>query len=525
MGAHPRFSSACVRSARLAVVLALTVGVLGSCTDEQIVYRDRAPFNEPADLASGFLGYYDAAAKQTTCGNCHADFQADWVGTKHASATSRLEAASGVTASCYECHTTSGRGNAAVADTVAYAATGHPTYRDVQCESCHGAGLEHVEGVGQGNITKRPLAHLAVNTVGSCKDCHSGSHQPFAEEWEASGHARVSASRAANPSCQRCHDGRKALASWGVTSNYAERDSTTSYQPTTCAVCHNPHGSSNPAQLRFSLTSIDPTENLCMRCHLNRAEPTTSSSTSPHGPQGGVLIGEAGWRPPGFIFDSSRVFGSHATDRNPKLCAGCHVGRYQVNDQVSGAFLVQATGHLMRPIPCVDANGAPTGNKACGYNTTERLFTTCAASGCHASTAVAATLFNTVRSRMKFLADQLWVDTDGSGSLQASPTDAGLLAQIRQSTPSAWNRDDNVITPAEGAEFNARLCGEFNQSNSDNSKGVHNPFLCEALLISTINYVRSFYGLPDMVESIEAEIRRPLPFRNSMHVSKERIGN
>lgn len=516
------------RLARVARALALctfAVGTVGSCTNEKIVYRERPPFNTPQDLTNGFLGYYDVAQKQTTCGNCHSDYQAEWQSTKHARATQTLVSATGVTAACYDCHTTNGRGNALVAASAGYKATAHETYRDVQCESCHGAGLEHVESVGRGNITTRPLAHLAVNTVGSCKDCHSGSHQPFAEEWAASGHANLSTSRASNPSCYRCHDGRRALASWGVTSNYAERDSATSYQPTTCAVCHDPHGSANPAQLRFSLTSIDPADNLCMRCHLNRAEPTTTSSTSPHGPQGGVLIGEAGWRPPGFAYDSSRIFGTHATERNPKLCAGCHVGRYQINDRVSGAFLVQATGHLMRPIPCVDSTGAPTGNKTCAYTTTARLFTTCAASGCHSSTTVAANLFSTVRARMKFLTDQLWIDSNGSNSMQAAPTDAGLLPTVRASQPTEWSSTDNIITPAEGAEFNARLCGEFNQSNADNSKGVHNPFLCEQLLIATIQYIRTYYALPPLSAAVQAELDRPQPYARSMQVSRTRIGN
>ena len=38
-------------------------------------------------------------------------------------------------------------------------------------------------------------------------------------------------------------------------------------------------------------------------------------------------MGFAGWRPPGFEYNDARIFGSHATDRNPRLCAGCHVIR------------------------------------------------------------------------------------------------------------------------------------------------------------------------------------------------------
>jgi hypothetical protein len=127
---------------------------------------------------------------------------------------------------------------------------------------------------------------------------------------------------------------------------------------------------------------------------------------------------------------------------------------------------------------------------------------------------------------MKFLADQLWLNSNNDGTLQASPTDGGLLATLKATRPSEWSTTDNKVTPAEGAEFNARLCGEYNQANTDNSKGIHNPFLCDALLVATINYVRSFYGLPAAQASVQTEIDRPIggEFRNSMHISRSASG-
>jgi len=73
---------------------------LTACTDEEIVYVERPPFNEPADPAAGFLGYYTSSSKQTTCGNCHADFQGSWKETGHASAYATLKAVNAA-ASCY----------------------------------------------------------------------------------------------------------------------------------------------------------------------------------------------------------------------------------------------------------------------------------------------------------------------------------------------------------------------------------------------------------------------------------------
>jgi predicted CXXCH cytochrome family protein len=507
------------RTVRLLTAALLSAGSLVGCGDD-VVYRDRPPFNPPQAAAAGFLGYYDATTKKTTCGNCHADYQGTWSLTKHAHAWTAVNSSTTKQEECYTCHTVTGNGNAASGTPAGHDAVKDAVYYDVQCENCHGAGLTHVEGVGQGSLV-RPLARIGMTGTGDCGDCHSGAHQPFAEEWSASGHANVSASRAGNAECAGCHDGRKALERFDPTVNYKEKAGATDYQPTTCSVCHNPHGSDNPSQLRFPVTSADPAQNLCMQCHLRRIEPLVSSS-SPHAPQGAVLLGFAGYRPPGFVYDTARIFGSHATEKNPRLCAGCHVNKFTVTDKLTGAFTFQATGHLMRPIPCLDASGKPTGDKTCAYTATARSWQTCSASGCHANAAAANNAFNTVRSRMKFLADQLWLNSNNDGTLQATPTDGGLLATLKATRPTEWSTTDNQVTPAEGAEFNARLCGEYNQPNSDNSKGVHNPFLCEALLIATIDYIKSYYGLPAASAEVEAAIHSPIggEFASSMRLAR-----
>src|SRR6478672_10966211 len=126
---------------------------IAGCSSDKIVYRDRQPFNTPPAAALGFLGYYDSATKQTTCGNCHADHQAPWSQTKHAHAWATLQASTAKAAACEGCHSVNGNGNAVAATTAGYTSVKSRVYTDVQCESCHGAGLAHIEGVGQGNIT------------------------------------------------------------------------------------------------------------------------------------------------------------------------------------------------------------------------------------------------------------------------------------------------------------------------------------------------------------------------------------
>ena len=489
--------STAVRISRVIAAGMAAVLALGACED--VVYRDRAPFNPPPDAASGFLGYYDANAKQTTCGNCHADYQARWAQTAHAGAYATLVASPANAPQCASCHTVTGLGNVAEGN-AGHDAVQTAAYYDVQCESCHGPGLAHVEGVGRGQLV-RPLAKLAMTGTGNCGDCHSGAHQPFAEEWGASRHANLNTSRASNASCVGCHEGRGFLAKWGFDGNFQEKGVATAYlPPATCGVCHDPHGSDNPSQLRFPISTADADQNLCIRCHLRYGAPEqnpispTSFVTSPHAPQGAVLLGTAGWRPPNFTYEEQRIFGSHATDANPKLCAGCHIAKFQVTDQLTGQFVFNATGHLMRPIPCLDAEGKPTADKTCAYTATARSWQTC--TGCHGSAQAAANAFNDSRALMKSLTDQLWINTNGNSNLDAAPADAGLLPTIRATRPQEWSTTDNRTSPAEGAEFNARLCGEYNQSTSDNSKGVHNPFLCRALLLQTIAYIREYYDLP-----------------------------
>ena len=485
----------------------LTVAVLAFTACENTVFVDREPFNPPPDAASGFLGYFTPAEKQTTCGNCHADYQASWAETAHAHAWEDLQASGAAQASCNGCHTLTEHGNA-VSTAAGYNAVADSAYHDVQCENCHGPGLEHVEGVGQGQLV-RPLAKISMEGDANCGECHSGVHQPFAEEWAQSAHGGFIASPASRSPCNSCHDGRATLLAWGVDHNYVERDQANAYQAVTCAVCHNPHGSSNSKQLRFAINSPDPEQNLCMKCHIRRVEPAGGSSygTSPHAPQGAVLLGIAGYRPPDFEYDTARIFGTHATDRNPKLCAGCHVGRFEVTDAATGDFVFQATGHLFRPIPCVDAQGKPTADNTCAYTETARSWRTCTNAGCHGSAAAAANIFNGAWDRLEDLADVLWIDVDNDETVEAA--DQGYLA-ILKATQAGEFAPDATITAAEGAEFNAKLCGPELYANGDKSKGAHNIFLCEALLRASIDQLQATYGLPAPPAAAQRILDQPL---------------
>jgi len=508
-----------VSSLRLLLILGLPV--LGAaCTDEKIVYRE--PFNPPPDAEAGFVGYFTTSDKSTTCGNCHVDHENKWVGTAHADAYATLVNSGGAQDFCYSCHTVSQNGNA-VSEPAGWNVVQDTAYHDVQCESCHGPGVDHVETP---DAAAPPLARVRVLTAdlatgnvdtdtatvaGSCAECHSGSHHPFVDEWRQSGHARALYSEEdaifisdESSSCSSCHEGRGALRAWGVTANFVERDTAAAdaHLGVTCAVCHDPHNGQNEGQLRYSISDPSFEANLCMKCHSRRYEPT--SSRGPHAPQGAVLTGTAGYWPPGY--DTTAVAATHGNPTaNARLCAGCHVNNFEVEDRLNPGETISSKGHLFRPLPCLDATtGEPVADNSCAYTTTDRYWGSCAASGCHADAAQVELAFSSQRSNIATLADLIWTDTDGDTVLVETdtsgvfiafdPGDTGLLTQIP--TPEIFlNPNDDSLSVAEGVVFNMQLVAEARHGNGDRSKGVHNPFLSVDLLAASVNALQDAYGL------------------------------
>lgn len=453
--------------------LAMVTGAATGCVDEKVIYRDNPLFEDPPQAAIGFLGYSNAAQKKTTCGNCHAGQQVKWKETAHADAWATLQANPGKSAICEDCHSVSGLGNAvATGVKVAYTATKDARYEDVQCESCHGGGLEHVTDPS----LQQPKASILVSSdaTNGCGECHSDTHHPFVEEWGTSDHGRVTPSLlnrddASFAGCAYCHEAKAALKTqFGVTSEYLEKGDTRR-DAITCAVCHDPHGSSYPAQLRADPYTRNVEDNLCMKCHHKRAEPELASSQGAHSPQGQLLLGEdAGWRPPNFVLGDAQMYGTHGSDKNPKLCAGCHLTTTTVTDKATGQFVMNTTGHSFKPIPCVDANGRPTEDQGCAV--TARSFQACTTSGCHGSEVAARSAKVTLETRLTDLTTE--------------------LNRLVKLVPAAeFSTTDGKITPGEGAKFNASLLA------GDRSGGVHNPFLIEALLQSSISYLKTYYGI------------------------------
>ncbi|HEY0671595.1 MAG TPA: cytochrome c3 family protein [Longimicrobiales bacterium] len=453
-----RYLSSTLRALSFTLLIALT-----ACND-QIVYRDAQLFEQPPAGAAEFLGYTSVATKKTVCGNCHVGKQAEWEQTRHAGAWLTLQNSGASQALCEKCHSVSAMGNIATEENVGWVATKSERYKDVQCESCHGPGLTHVMNPDANN---KPLATLAVDTAltRGCGECHSGNHRPFAEDWRGSKHARVIVSRATNANCIGCHEAKGILTAWGVKSTFLTEAAPNQHLAVTCPVCHDPHDARNEGQLRFPMDVPEVEQNLCMKCHRRRAEPDIASSSGPHSPEGPLLLGQAGWFPPNFEFPRGAIVGSHGSDRNPRLCATCHVNDYQITDPVTGAFSFRATGHSFQAIPCVDQAGIPTDSTSCEL--TERSFRSC--TSCHLSEAAARSALTVAEIRI----ESLIADIDA------------LIARI---PATEFSTTDTRYTTGEGAKFNRALA--FKKGSA-----AHNPFLVEALLRASIKQIGIDYNI------------------------------
>jgi hypothetical protein len=494
----------------LAALAPLTVLALAACVS------DNNPVTPTLDAQ--FVGYSSPDTKQTTCGNCHIDRQRTWQTTRHANAWQDLQASGHASASCNKCHTTNGATNLA-ADTAGYFSVpdnAKKFYQDVQCESCHGPGAGHVSGPD----AFQPLSTVHADTAQAwgCGTCHTGTHTPFVDQWKHSLHSIVTAPAASStdPTCRGCHSAQGAIARFDPKADYIEKSATT-WEPIVCSVCHDPHGGTgNAHQLRFPVNTADLSTNLCMQCHYRRSVPDPTSSRGPHSPQGPMLLGEAGWIPPNFQYDATRQAATHGSAANPNLCATCHMEAYDVTDNVSGTFVFHSAGHLFRAIPCVDANGQPIDTlRTCAD--AQRRFNACAAGGCHATGSQAQAIRQVLTGRLLGDLRTIWIDVNKNGVVDAFPTDSGLVARVKLTSPCDFSTSAtppasgpclgqpagaSIVTVGEGAFFNADLV-----QRGDGSYGVHNPIYAEALLLGTTTALHAQYTyLPSPPPAVQAEL-------------------
>ena len=484
-------------------LLVAGVVALVSCVDEDVVYEDRPIYQEIADSALGFVGYADPSAedKLTFCGQCHGDLQAMWEQTAHASAWEGLQSSDHAQEFCEACHTVNSLGNVLAEPAPGQAIGGHAAvdtarYRDVQCESCHGPGLEHVLDPAASNVPLAPMEVGADLSFG-CGECHRGTHHPFVEEWEESGHADVSGYPAQNEGegCYLCHSGEGALQQLGVRADYLEKDDllgSDHFAQITCVVCHDPHGSDNTGQLRLPIATTDVDEHLCAVCHDRQAKPDTDIRQDylrTHAPAAGLVSADAGWFPPGSGLGPGAV--THPHGSADRLCASCHVVAYSAVDENTGEeFFSQ--GHRFEAAPCVGEDSRPTDDQSCALTAAARDFRGCVE--CHETEEDAA-------QALRAALDARLPDIRAL-SARLQTIDPNLSAAGGEIDP-----DDFGFTVAEGAYFNlsVALNAAGLSSNDDRAKRTlaasvtHNPALIAALVNASLAALEEEYGAASSV--------------------------
>jgi predicted CXXCH cytochrome family protein len=448
-------------SQALVSLLVLALFPLAACVDEKVVFEE--PDDDPGEVpgaAAGFVGYSGHDAQLTYCGTCHVEKQAEWLKTLHSKAWSGLQESGHAQASCEACHSTNELGNAATKPS-GYTATKDKRYEDVQCEACHGAGLQHIAAPSKSNIPKAPLATGTALSTG-CGECHRSTMTPQLEEWAASQHSRLSA-LGSSAACTACHSGDGALKAWGVDTDFAEKQPiATGAVAVTCAVCHDPHGSTHAASLRFPVNTASLATNLCMRCHQER--PGVDFAGMPHAAQGPILLGDAGWRPASLQGKVAATHGIVAS--NAGLCVTCHAATREVKD-AAGAITFRDTGHRFWATPCVDASGKPLSASGCADS--QRDYRSCTGAGCHGTQDVARSAVARANARTDALLAEL----------------AALLAKV---PASEFSSVDGRTSAGEGSRYNRELAL---------TKGatLHNPFLIEKLLLASIAELKRVYGI------------------------------
>ncbi len=461
--------------------LFMLLPLFGACLDQDSVYGDDRPEGEPPAAANGMVGYVNVETGQTVCGNCHAQPQAMWSGTKHSHAWESLQASGHAQEFCEGCHTVSELGNAAT-EPSGYTSTGSARFEDVQCESCHGAGSEHMSDPEASQPTPS-IAVLAADgtTFLNCAECHNGTHHPFVEQWSLSQHSQVVGFAAERAECAGCHRGQGTLLEWGVRADYEEKFSEDPL-PVVCSVCHSAHDATFAGQLRFPVETTSITLHLCARCHDRRSvpDPNSEHGLEPHAPEAELLKGNAGWFPPDAGFAPGTLLNSHGNDVNQTLCAKCHVEPFTITDPDTGDFEFQAVGHTFQAIPCLDENGIPNGETDCEVSQTARSWNGCTGGPCHSNTEGPEALLT------------FKVET------QIRPAAEALLALLTIVDPNLdepggeIDAENPTFTVAEGAYFNYHLAyhgGDYKGS------ATHNPKLIPALLEASIEAVEDEYDL------------------------------
>lgn len=445
--------------------------------------------NKTLVFTNSAFGSVYLGQKHYLCVLCHADKQASFDQTDHATAFTRQISGTGsdhFSSNCISCHSlgfdkTAGAANDGFDDVAAslgwtFPATLSSTNwsampaalqqkSNVQCENCHGAASTHMVSLGRTNAID---VSLSAGTCGQCHDSLPHHVKPY--EWVQSLHATGYVFRFSG-SCLPCHSAKGFIetndpyfAASGKVPRSGEQEGIS------CTACHDPHNvGMGEHQLRLitnaTLLSGDVITHaqagdgvLCMNCHHARenAEPYvlgwTSGRFSPHhGTQGDMVAGKNAIEY-GLDMPSSR----HMTAVS-NSCVGCHMQLIATTSYSNQNTRVG--GHTFK---LTFDNG--TSDPSDDVRVTE------VCSVCHVE-----------QGTFDFGGE----DYDRDGTVEGVQTEIrGLLDQLGNLLPPAGT---NVTATADYSLSQKKAAYNYLFVAEDKSLGVHNPKYAAAILRASID--------------------------------------
>lgn len=322
-----------------------------------------------------------------------------------------------------------------------------------------------------------------------CASCHNPDTDTTyyiagrAYQWAQSKHAIGGDIERNGPSCAGCHTTEgfiQRMNGQAVTAQYRP-------SPPGCFACHSPHSRADftlrkatPVSILSNIAGVPNAEfdygkgNLCVQCHQTRSmTPKMPSAPGPtdtltitssrwyshYGIQGQMLMGDGGYRFPGYTYTGNSNHQSNAVIKQ-EGCVTCHMAE---QSYPPGMGTGKAGGHTMN-IHYVGEGGEEV-----------PLLTGCLQSGCHPST---------------FTADDMHAVQEGiEDSLTALRDELVALGWINPSTDlvNASSGSPLRITPAvkAGALYNYFFV------EHDLSKGIHNTRYARELLQTSLEVLRT----------------------------------
>lgn len=336
----------------------------------------------------------------------------------------------------------------------------------IQCENCHGPASQHPN-----NAFSQDIKMDASLNADVCGQCHGQNAM-----WKTTGHADGNAEVFTYPigtgheACVKCHSG---LGYIDNADGVPQAQQHTGKQVISCAVCHDPHDSTNPGQLRVYDAVALPGDTTartgmgqsatCMSCHNGRVAPDSATAQRPSFPHHSTasenLLGVNG-----ITFGQGIENSSHASMAK---CVDCHMAPTPGNahDAVHTAGENEVGDHTFRM--AFHAEGDPDD----GF---ENVANAC--NGCHGDL--------TVLNRTSY------GDYDGDGQVEGIQDEVeGLMALVLTQLQakglvhlSAYPYWSWTNVAAADLQLVQKSVWNYMLVEMDGSKGIHNTGFTVGLL-------------------------------------------